>query len=338
MSNEELLGRINEIIGCFDAACLEGLQERLADCENKEVGSLYDLLGRRILPAFELACDIRNTLQQQGEPLTPILGATSALRSALEEALPYAQELGQLYAQRGLHTTAKDVQTCVVKGEQALAGCQWTVSYRIELTPNNIRFWIGNQGFDLDPSYSEEEEGESVQPERMQWIVEQLNKALANLAGRAVTVTKSEAPQGECKQCPHVVGEITERDCGFPDCLQQPTELEMHRADYAAIKAAGFESPGELLAAYKRLSEQPQVALVRQFPIQDWRTIPWSLIEPWERQAYSNHGQSLERLAQRGGLGMHEALAVLTGRHFRETLALSDEECRQQLTKILNGS
>ena len=34
----------------------------------------------------------------------------------------------------------------------------------------------------------------------------------------------------------------------------QPTELEMHRADYQSVKAAGFESPGELLAAYKRLA------------------------------------------------------------------------------------
>lgn len=34
----------------------------------------------------------------------------------------------------------------------------------------------------------------------------------------------------------------------------QPTELEMHRADYQAVKAAGFESPGELLAAYEKLA------------------------------------------------------------------------------------
>lgn len=33
----------------------------------------------------------------------------------------------------------------------------------------------------------------------------------------------------------------------------QPSELELHRADYNSIKAAGFESPGELLAAYNVL-------------------------------------------------------------------------------------
>ena len=38
--------------------------------------------------------------------------------------------------------------------------------------------------------------------------------------------------------------------------LDVPSELEMHRADYEAVKAAGFESPGELLAAYRRLAAE----------------------------------------------------------------------------------
>lgn len=33
----------------------------------------------------------------------------------------------------------------------------------------------------------------------------------------------------------------------------QPTELELHRMDYTAIRNAGWECPGELLAAYKTL-------------------------------------------------------------------------------------
>lgn len=52
---------------------------------------------------------------------------------------------------------------------------------------------------------------------------------------------------------------------GKPFCIEchtQPSELEMHRADYKAIKDAGFESPGELLSAYqtleKRLAELEQ--------------------------------------------------------------------------------
>lgn len=46
-------------------------------------------------------------------------------------------------------------------------------------------------------------------------------------------------------------------------------------------------------------------------------TIPWAAIAPHERQAMRNHGgQSLRRLAERGGLSWTEALAVLTDREF----------------------
>lgn len=41
------------------------------------------------------------------------------------------------------------------------------------------------------------------------------------------------------------------------------------------------------------------------------RNISWSLIEPHEEQANRNHGQTLERLAERGGLSVYEAVAVL---------------------------
>lgn len=41
----------------------------------------------------------------------------------------------------------------------------------------------------------------------------------------------------------------------------EPTELEMHRADYEACKAAGFQSPGELLSAYKTQSKQLETRL-----------------------------------------------------------------------------
>jgi hypothetical protein len=40
----------------------------------------------------------------------------------------------------------------------------------------------------------------------------------------------------------------------------QPTELELHRADYQSIKSAGFESPGELLDAYLNLQAKLDAA------------------------------------------------------------------------------
>lgn len=42
--------------------------------------------------------------------------------------------------------------------------------------------------------------------------------------------------------------------------------------------------------------------------------IPFGLITPYEQQAQKNHGQSLERLAQRGGLSSCEAIDIIEGR------------------------
>lgn len=61
----------------------------------------------------------------------------------------------------------------------------------------------------------------------------------------------------------------------------------------------------------------------RMFPIQDGPDIPWSAISPFEKQALKNHRQTLTRLAERGGLGVGEAIGVLrclpygSGDHYR---------------------
>lgn len=49
----------------------------------------------------------------------------------------------------------------------------------------------------------------------------------------------------------------------------------------------------------------------------DIKSIPWSLIAPHAEWAWHNHRQTLERLAERGGLSPCEAVAVLEGRPWR---------------------
>lgn len=52
-------------------------------------------------------------------------------------------------------------------------------------------------------------------------------------------------------------------------------------------------------------------------PQREW--IPWSLIAPHDKQAQRNHGgQTLVRLAQRGGLDAMEAVAVLEDADYRK--------------------
>lgn len=44
--------------------------------------------------------------------------------------------------------------------------------------------------------------------------------------------------------------------------------------------------------------------------------VPMDMLRPHAKQAYRNHGQTLERLADRGGLAPAEALAILDDRPF----------------------
>jgi hypothetical protein len=79
------------------------------------------------------------------------------------------------------------------------------------------------------------------------------------------------------------------------------------------------------------------------FPIQgfwsrkQWKnvpatTIPWAMIAPHEPQALWNHcGQSLERLAQRGGLAPCEAIAVLEDRKWH---MMNEDESAAKLAEM----
>ncbi len=44
--------------------------------------------------------------------------------------------------------------------------------------------------------------------------------------------------------------------------------------------------------------------------------IPFAMLVPHEQQALANHSQTLERLAQRGGLSHSEAIDILEGRRW----------------------
>ena len=60
--------------------------------------------------------------------------------------------------------------------------------------------------------------------------------------------------------------------------------------------------------------------------------IDWDFVEPHREQAMRNHDQSLERLAERGGLTPCELLAVLENRKWQ---AMSDVAAANRLKAIL---
>jgi hypothetical protein len=64
---------------------------------------------------------------------------------------------------------------------------------------------------------------------------------------------------------------------------------------------------------------------VKMFPIlmaSNWESCPreisWEKVVPFEAQAIRNHGQSWERLAERGGLSASELRAIVEGKSLDE--------------------
>jgi lambda repressor-like predicted transcriptional regulator len=101
------------------------------------------------------------------------------------------------------------------------------------------------------------------------------------------------------------------------------------------IVAAGVPAP--------KSPPAPPYGGVRLFPILSSyseripgapRSIPWDIVAPHEAQAKENHDQSLERLAQRGGLGWDEMAAVLEDRRWRK---MDEQEAYRTVMKIVDA-
>lgn len=60
--------------------------------------------------------------------------------------------------------------------------------------------------------------------------------------------------------------------------------------------------------------------------------IPWDVITPHEAQAQINHSQTLARLAERGGLGHCEAVAILEDRRWR---SMPKAEANNRLAELV---
>jgi hypothetical protein len=56
--------------------------------------------------------------------------------------------------------------------------------------------------------------------------------------------------------------------------------------------------------------------LDRPYPIQRGPSVPWWVMAPHEAQSQRNHGQSIKRIAERGGFSGAEAWCIVTGQHW----------------------
>lgn len=83
------------------------------------------------------------------------------------------------------------------------------------------------------------------------------------------------------------------------------------RAELQKERAAELEAPMPIMLPHDRA----EVAALRVLGIEVLGApLPWKIIAPHAKQAWANHGQTLERLRERGGLDATEAVAVLEDR------------------------
>lgn len=93
----------------------------------------------------------------------------------------------------------------------------------------------------------------------------------------------------------------------IPDGVPLKCDLE-RIAESGDVTVGDLRQLAEALSESSASSEKP-----RMFPIQNGPDIPWSVIAPFEKQAQRQHSQTLERLAQRGGLSVCEVISILEG-------------------------
>lgn len=99
-----------------------------------------------------------------------------------------------------------------------------------------------------------------------------------------------------------------------PETIEEENELLRAALRLSACLKCGKTAPAGSASAcdspwHRGVSEAPRQK--KLMPVDGGPCVPWDLIAPHEKQAQKNHGQSLDRLAERGGITPGEALAIL---------------------------
>lgn len=65
--------------------------------------------------------------------------------------------------------------------------------------------------------------------------------------------------------------------------------------------------------------------------------VPWGMLLPYEKQAMTNHSQTLRRLAERGGLCPEEMAGIMQGLRWRELGQNTPESAAAYLVAALEA-
>lgn len=72
----------------------------------------------------------------------------------------------------------------------------------------------------------------------------------------------------------------------------------------------------------------------RRFPVQRGPSIPWRAIAPYKYQVKVNHGQTLERLAERGGLDPVEVRCAVEGKRLSNAVMFGNYTDEQRAADL----
>ena len=109
-------------------------------------------------------------------------------------------------------------------------------------------------------------------------------------------------------------------------------ERDYVRADLSRLREAADALQLRAEKAESELATARENYRERMFPVlQEGWSFPWRYVAPFEAQAQRNHGQSLSRLAERGGLCSVELLCVVNDLAWRERIG-PDDTARERFT------
>ena len=79
---------------------------------------------------------------------------------------------------------------------------------------------------------------------------------------------------------------------------------------------------------------------MRRYPVhssdrRQLESVPWAMLEEHAYQVESNHGQTLERLAERGGLGLTEIVAAVEGKRLRDVRGMSEDSALERVRELV---
>ncbi len=122
-----------------------------------------------------------------------------------------------------------------------------------------------------------------------------------------------------------------EYDLTCAACWDKTKTADMWRL--AAAWGAERAQAAADLAALKRLTDAS-----RRFPLLDGPSVPWSRIAPHERQAQANHGQTIQRLAERGGLSCAEFWFVMNDKKWDDAQMSNADKSGRALAEMIIAS